>query len=80
MRSASPSCPGAHNTLFPAVIEALPSARRAGTSWCSAVGGIIPDDDIARVHDAGVKCVFTPGTTLKTIVEWVRANVSPDVA
>jgi methylmalonyl-CoA mutase C-terminal domain/subunit len=66
---------GAHNTLFPAVIEAL-RARGAGDIVVFG-GGIIPDDDIARLHAAGVKCVFTPGTTLKTIVEWVRTNVIP---
>lgn len=66
---------GAHNTLFPAVIDAL-RARGAGDVVVFG-GGIIPDDDITRLKAAGVKGVFTPGTTLKSIVEWVQTNVAP---
>lgn len=66
---------GAHNTLFPAVIQAL--RAKGGEDIVVFGGGIIPDDDITRLRDAGVKGVFTPGTTLKSIVEWVRENVTP---
>ncbi|WP_434046287.1 MULTISPECIES: cobalamin B12-binding domain-containing protein [Sorangium] len=66
---------GAHNTLFPAVIEAL---RKQGAEDIVVFGGgIIPDEDIARLQSAGVKGVFTPGTTLKSIVEWVQTHVTP---
>jgi methylmalonyl-CoA mutase C-terminal domain/subunit len=69
---------GAHNTLFPAVIEAL---RAKGASDMVVFGGgIIPEDDIEGLHSAGVKGVFTPGTSLAQIVEWVRTNVSPRAA
>src|SRR3954451_9124783 len=64
---------GAHNTLFPAVINAL--RARGADDIVVFGGGIIPDDDIVRLEAAGVKGVFTPGTTLKSIVEWVKANV-----
>src|SRR6201991_1990541 len=64
---------GAHNTLFPAVIDAL-KARDAADIVVFG-GGIIPDEDIARLQAAGVKGVFTPGTTLKSIVDWVHDNV-----
>ncbi len=66
---------GAHNTLFPAVIKAL--ADRGADDIAVFGGGIIPDDDIARLKAAGVKCVFTPGTPLKTIIDWVNENVVP---
>ena len=66
---------GAHNTLFPAVMEAL--RTRGGDDIVVFGGGIIPDEDIERLRGAGVKGIFTPGTTLKTIVEWVGANVAP---
>ncbi|MFO0756918.1 MAG: cobalamin B12-binding domain-containing protein [Byssovorax sp.] len=66
---------GAHNTLFPAVLEAL-RAKGAGDIAVFG-GGIIPDDDIEKLKAAGVKCVFTPGTPLKTIIDWVNANVVP---
>ena len=66
---------GAHNTLFPAVIDAL-RAKGAGDIVVFG-GGIIPDDDIERLRAAGVRGVFTPGTTLAAIVDWVKENVSP---
>jgi methylmalonyl-CoA mutase C-terminal domain/subunit len=65
---------GAHNTLFPAVMDAL--RARGADDVVVFGGGIIPDDDIERLRAAGVKGVFTPGTTLKSIVEWVKDNVS----
>jgi methylmalonyl-CoA mutase C-terminal domain/subunit len=69
---------GAHNTLFPAVMEAL-RARGAGDMVVFG-GGIIPDEDAARLRSVGVKALFTPGTELKTIVEWIRDNVRPPTA
>jgi methylmalonyl-CoA mutase, C-terminal domain len=66
---------GAHNTLFPAVIDAL-RARQADDVIVFG-GGIIPDDDVARLQQAGVKGVFTPGTPLSSIIDWVRQNVEP---
>jgi methylmalonyl-CoA mutase C-terminal domain/subunit len=69
---------GAHNTLFPAVIDAL---RAKGADDVVVFGGgIIPDDDVPRLHAAGVKGVFTPGTSLGDIVAWVRSNVTPKAA
>jgi len=66
---------GAHNTLFPAVIDAL--KKKGADSVVVFGGGIIPDDDFKRLQESGVKGIFTPGTTLSEIVEWVRANVHP---
>jgi methylmalonyl-CoA mutase, C-terminal domain len=69
---------GAHNTLFPAVIAAL--RARGADEIIVFGGGIIPDEDIERLRAAGVKGVFTPGTPLKTIIDWVHANVTPQDA
>lgn len=69
---------GAHNTLFPAVIDAL-KERGAGDVVVFG-GGIIPDEDMETLRAAGVKGVFTPGTSLKEIVDWVRENVTPPQA
>src|SRR5689334_23700435 len=63
---------GAHNTLFPAVLEAL-RAQGAGDIVVFG-GGIIPDADIPALQAAGVRGVFTPGTSLAEIIDWVRAN------
>ena len=66
---------GAHNTLFPAVIDAL---KAKGVSDVVVFGGgIIPQGDLQRLQSAGVKGVFTPGTTLEAIIAWVRENVRP---
>ena len=69
---------GAHNTLFPAVIEAL--VEQGAGDMVVFGGGIIPEDDVQRLRDAGVKGVFTPGTPLAEIIQWVRDNVSPPTA
>lgn len=68
---------GAHNVLFPAVINAL---RAQGAEDILVFGGgIIPEDDIAGLQAVGVKKVFKPGTSLDEIVEWVEQNVLPRV-
>ncbi len=69
---------GAHNTLFPAVIDAL--AAKGATDIAVFGGGIIPDEDFARLEAAGVVGIFTPGTPLAEIIAWVRANVTPKAA
>ena len=66
---------GAHNTLFPAVIEAL---RAKGADDVVVFGGgIIPESDLERLKAAGAKGVFTPGTTLESIIAWVHENIQP---
>ncbi len=64
---------GAHLTLFPRVVELL---REAGADDVVVFGGgIIPDEDIATLKEAGVAEVFTPGTPMRTITEWVEPHV-----
>ena len=66
---------GAHNSLFPRVIELL--KERGGQDIAVFGGGIVPDEDIPGLVSAGVKAVFTPGASTETVVEWVRANIPP---
>jgi methylmalonyl-CoA mutase C-terminal domain/subunit len=66
---------GAHNTLFPAVSEAL-KAKGANDILVFG-GGIIPEEDVRSLKAQGIAGVFTPGTTLETIIQWVHANVKP---
>ena len=35
-------------------------------------GGIIPDADIPRLNELGVAAIFTPGTPMTTITDWLR--------
>jgi methylmalonyl-CoA mutase, C-terminal domain len=64
---------GAHMTLFPRVVELL--AEREASDVVVFGGGIIPPADIISLKEAGLAEVFTPGTPLSTIVEWVDANI-----
>ena len=66
---------GAHNYLFPRVIELL-SERGAGDITVFG-GGIVPDEDIPGLKQAGVLELFTPGASTEEIVEWVRTHVKP---
>jgi methylmalonyl-CoA mutase C-terminal domain/subunit len=66
---------GAHNTLFPAVIDALKA--KGATDVVVFGGGIIPEADLDRLRSGGVQGVFTPGTTLESIIQWVKTNVKP---
>lgn len=68
---------GAHNTLFPAVINEL--RARGADDVVVFGGGIIPEADIERLKGAGVSGVFTPGASLQAIIQWVRENVRPRV-
>ncbi len=61
---------GAHMTLFPAVVNEL--KKKNATDIIVFGGGIIPDDDIVELKKQGVAELFTPGTPLQEIVEWLR--------
>lgn len=62
---------GAHMTLFPRVIELL-KKNKAEDIKVSA-GGIIPDEDVKKLKDAGIAGVFGPGTTTDEIVQFIRS-------
>jgi len=61
---------GAHMTLFPAVVSEL--KKKNATDIIVFGGGIIPDEDIEELKKQGVAELFTPGTPLQDIVEWLR--------
>jgi len=64
---------GAHLTLFPAILDRM---RTQGLENVVVFGGgIIPEDDIAKLADIGVRGIFRPGATTEEIVEWVRNTV-----
>jgi methylmalonyl-CoA mutase C-terminal domain/subunit len=66
---------GAHNYLFPRILELL--RERGADDVVVFGGGIIPDEDIAPLQAAGVKGIFTPGTSTENVVAWVKSNVQP---
>lgn len=61
---------GAHMTLFPEVLRLLRD-RGAGDIVVFG-GGIVPTQDVAALRELGVDEVFTPGTSIQAIVEYVR--------
>ena len=66
---------GAHMTLFPAVIDLL---KQKGASDVAVFGGgIIPQDDVPKLKQAGVSEVFLPGSSTQAIIDWIRANIRP---
>ena len=69
------SLAGAHKYLFPRVVELLGERGAGDIVVCG--GGIFPDDDIEILKKAGIKELFTPGSSLKEIVTWVEENVKP---
>jgi methylmalonyl-CoA mutase C-terminal domain/subunit len=65
---------GAHNYLFPRVMELL---REAGVGDIVVIGGgIIPQEDIPRLKDVGIKAIFGPGTPTREVVRFIQENVS----
>jgi methylmalonyl-CoA mutase C-terminal domain/subunit len=65
---------GAHMTIFPRVVEL---ARQNGLDDVIIFGGgIIPDEDIPRLKEAGVSEVFTPGARMEEIIDFVRKHAN----
>ena len=64
---------GAHNHLFPRVAELL---KEQGVDDVLIIGGgVIPDDDIQGLKEAGIKEIFTPGTETSKMIEYIKNNV-----
>jgi methylmalonyl-CoA mutase C-terminal domain/subunit len=68
---------GAHMTLFPAVIAAL--HERGADDVLVFGGGIVPDEDLPALKQAGVAMIFKPGTSTDEIVRWVEENIRPRI-
>jgi len=60
-------------TLFVKVVELL--AGRDASDIVVFGGGIVPAEDIPVLEQAGLAAIFTPGTPLSEITEWVSQNV-----
>ena len=66
---------GAHNTLFPKVVRLL---REKGAQDIVVFGGgIIPDEDIPGLLQAGVSRIFTPGAATGDVVGFLKDEVEP---
>ncbi|MEU8807326.1 cobalamin B12-binding domain-containing protein [Streptomyces violaceoruber] len=64
---------GAHMTAFPEVVKLL--RKEEASNIVVFGGGIIPEDDVASLLGGGVAALFTPGTSMATVVDWVTNHV-----
>jgi methylmalonyl-CoA mutase C-terminal domain/subunit len=65
---------GAHNHLFPRIVELL---KEKGMDDILVIGGgVIPDTDIPTLKAAGISEVFTPGASTTDIVKYINEHVS----
>jgi len=64
---------GAHNKLFPKVVNLL-KEKGAGDVLVFG-GGIIPNEDISGLKDAGISEIFLPGTSTEDTIEFIKNNV-----
>jgi methylmalonyl-CoA mutase C-terminal domain/subunit len=63
---------GAHMHICPRVMELL---RQEGlTDVLVVVGGIIPDVDIPKLNELGIRGIFLPGTPMQEIVDFIARN------
>lgn len=65
---------GAHLTLVPKVVDKL--KENSLDDVLIVVGGIIPEEDVEPLRQAGVKGVFGPGTSTEDIVAFIREQVN----
>jgi methylmalonyl-CoA mutase C-terminal domain/subunit len=64
---------GAHLTLVPRIIAGL--RQQDAGDILVLLGGIVPDEDVAPLREAGVAAVFGPGTDTAEVVEFIRSHV-----
>ena len=61
---------GAHMTIFPKIIDLL--KQKNAEHIIVIGGGIIPEEDIKKLMQMGVKRIFTPGAPTNEIVEYIK--------
>ena len=63
---------GAHNHIAPRLMDLLKA--KGLDDVLVVIGGIIPDVDIPKLREIGVKGIFLPGTPMQDIIEFINAN------
>jgi methylmalonyl-CoA mutase C-terminal domain/subunit len=66
---------GAHNAIVPRVSGLLRESKMDDVLLL--IGGIIPDQDVEAMKQAGAAAIFQPGTAMDDIVQFIRAHVKP---
>jgi len=65
---------GAHMTLVPRVLRLLQEQGQANVAVF--VGGIVPNEDVLALLQAGVQAIYGPGTSLDDIAKGIREEVA----
>jgi methylmalonyl-CoA mutase C-terminal domain/subunit len=65
---------GAHMTVFPKIMNLM--KEKGMNDVLITGGGIIPDEDMKKLHEIGVGKLFPPGTTTHEIAEYVKKEVA----
>jgi methylmalonyl-CoA mutase, C-terminal domain len=68
---------GAHMHICPRLMDLL--KEKGLDDVLVIVGGIIPNVDIPKLHEAGVKGIFLPGTPMQEIITFITEHVRPRV-
>jgi methylmalonyl-CoA mutase, C-terminal domain len=63
---------GAHNHIAPRLMELLKA--KGLDDVLVVIGGIIPDVDVPRLKEIGVKGIFLPGTPMQQIIDFINSN------
>jgi methylmalonyl-CoA mutase C-terminal domain/subunit len=63
---------GAHMHICPRVVELLKA--QGLDDVLIVVGGIIPDQDLPKLHSLGITGVFIPGTPMQAIVDFITSH------
>lgn len=66
---------GAHNVIVPRITALL--RERGADDILVVLGGTIPDQDAEFLKSQGVAAIFGPGTSLASVVRFIRENVKP---
>ncbi len=64
---------GAHMHICPRVMALL--HERGLDDVLVLVGGIIPDVDISKLREIGIRGIFLPGSPMQEIIDFVKGNV-----
>ena len=63
---------GAHNELFPEVVNLL--KKQNANDIIVFGGGVIPESDIPGLKELGIEEVFTPGTPIQSVIDFIEAK------
>jgi methylmalonyl-CoA mutase C-terminal domain/subunit len=63
---------GAHNHIAPRLMQLLKD--KGLDDVLVVIGGIIPDIDIPKLKEIGVRGIFLPGTPMQEIIDFINAN------